>query len=385
MCVDTRDTPHPHQSLVTGREIVHLSSSGETQNADSICFEDIFLDTAGTLTPYTMCQPTQTLPSELPLSAISVVGMIGEGAFACVFQVYAPLVFNDLSEDRLLQKGPRQTYAMKQLRRDDPAGRDSLLNEARILSAIPQHPNIISIRGVSHKFWSNPKNGFLLLELVYETLAETLHRCRVCRSRQRYLPSADPSTAANKNFLTRWLQRSRKEDREAREYDEMDRIQEMALGVARALQFLHAHRIIYRDLKPENVGIDFDGNVRLLDFGLARKVEDKEDCLYRRRMSGMTGTPRYMAPEIAVREHYELSADVYSFGILLWEICTMQLPFSQFKSSKTLADRISSGKKRPQLMLVHSPSVRKIIKSCWDSIPEQRPSMAKVATQLEAL
>ena len=84
-----------------------------------------------------------------------------------------------------------------------------------------------------------------------------------------------------------------------------------------ALRYLHSKKIIYRDLKPENVMIDETGHVKLVDFGFAKRVDNK-------KLKTLCGTPEYMAPEILLKpcQGYTYSADFWSLGVLVFELLT---------------------------------------------------------------
>mmetsp|Transcript_29488 Transcript_29488/g.5330 ORF Transcript_29488/g.5330 Transcript_29488/m.5330 type:complete len:134 (+) Transcript_29488:179-580(+) len=77
-------------------------------------------------------------------------------------------------------------------------------------------------------------------------------------------------------------------------------------------QYLHKHNIIYRDLKPENIMIDEYGFPKLIDFGSAKIING--------RTFTIIGTPHYMAPEIILGKGYSQSADIWSMGIILYEL-----------------------------------------------------------------
>ncbi|XP_053119088.1 rhodopsin kinase GRK1 [Hemicordylus capensis] len=88
------------------------------------------------------------------------------------------------------------------------------------------------------------------------------------------------------------------------------------------LEHLHQNRIVYRDLKPENVLLDNEGHVRLSDLGLAVELEDGKD-----KTKGYAGTPGFMAPELLKGEEYDMSVDYFTLGVTLFEMIAAKGPF----------------------------------------------------------
>jgi serine/threonine protein kinase len=91
----------------------------------------------------------------------------------------------------------------------------------------------------------------------------------------------------------------------------------IALQVARAVDYIHSKKVIHRDIKPENINIDATGKVKMMDFGIA-----KSDGMKLTRVGFTLGTPYYMAPEQVLGRELTPQADVYAFGVMLFELLT---------------------------------------------------------------
>merc|ERR1711972_1259256 len=89
------------------------------------------------------------------------------------------------------------------------------------------------------------------------------------------------------------------------------------------LEELSERNIVYRDLKPENVMLDQQGYLKLIDFGMAKKLEEGKTKTFT-----MMGTPHYMAPEVMRGHGYGTEVDIWSFGVMLYEFVCGYLPFA---------------------------------------------------------
>lgn len=258
----------------------------------------------------------------------------------------------------LLAENSEDNYAVKFLKREVMAsakdysnGAADLMVETQILSTIKSHPNIITLHGVAAAgvsgFAEGTEGGYFL---ILDRLTDTLD-----------------------NRLATW---------KTKKVNLFERTK-VAFNLASAVNHLHEYNIVFRDLKPDNVGFDANGTLKLFDFGLAKELNPRErvaDDTY--KMSGNTGTRRYMAPEVVLNKPYGLSADVYSFGVLLWEICSLTESFEGMKLKEHLND-VVKGDVRPKLNSKWSETLQNIMK--WSWMPEQgvRPPMLEIRRALK--
>ncbi|KAL8908540.1 MAG: hypothetical protein Q9207_000750 [Kuettlingeria erythrocarpa] len=126
--------------------------------------------------------------------------------------------------------------------------------------------------------------------------------------------------------------------------------------------------ILHRDLKPDNVFLGNDNQVKLGDFGLSKLMQSHDFA------STYVGTPYYMSPEICAAERYTLHSDIWSLGCVMYELCARKPPFDA-KTHLQLIQKIKDGRVEP-LPAVYSPELQSTIKSCLKTNPHQRPDTA---------
>ncbi len=152
-------------------------------------------------------------------------------------------------------------------------------------------------------------------------------------------------------------------------------ILDVATQIARALSAAHEHGIVHRDLKPENVVQTESGAVKILDFGLAR-IESRESSVSGPRLThaGMfLGTPAYASPEQLLGHEVDRRTDIFSFGIMLYELAARQHPFATTDCMSTMARILES--EAQDLRLVNPAIPRefdRIVRRCLKKRPADR-------------
>jgi len=143
-----------------------------------------------------------------------------------------------------------------------------------------------------------------------------------------------------------------------------DQIRRIALQLAQALYYLHSNRIIHRDMKPQNILIGSGGIIKLCDFGFARAMSQSTIVL-----QSIKGTPLYMAPELVQEQPYNHSVDLWSFGIILYELFVGEPPFYSNKLNSLIQLIIKNTVKYPENM---SPEFKSFLQGLLQKEPNKR-------------
>jgi hypothetical protein len=174
-----------------------------------------------------------------------------------------------------------------------------------------------------------------------------------------------------------------------------------AIDAAKGMEFLHGLKPvrIHRDLKSPNFLVSKRWMVKVADFGLSRKIATEQDkktgkkgaarapllmgrChLYPTSYTGKVGTTQWRAPELHTSQRYGTSADVYSFGIVLWEMQTCQLPFFHYKFQYEVEDAVLAGE-RPPIPMDCREDYKHLITACWHNNPKERPTFKEILNNL---
>ncbi|KAI6182324.1 Mitogen-activated protein kinase kinase kinase [Aphelenchoides bicaudatus] len=227
-----------------------------------------------------------------------------------------------------------KNVAIKLLDRD--LDHSHIHNEAKILSSFA-HTNIIKIYAAFH----GEQSGLILELMEGGSLHELLHQ----RRHIQYFAC----------HVVGWAQQ-----------------------VLDALNYLHTLQLVHRDLKPLNMLLTNDFiTLKLCDFGTAAEL--------RTSMTNNRGSAAWMAPEVFRGKKYNQACDIFSFGILLWEIVTRKQPFDDWDShAYTILWQVSEGRRPPDIRNCPK-ALMDLIKSCWADNPKDRPTVDVLITVVESL
>ncbi|GAQ78444.1 Protein kinase superfamily protein [Klebsormidium nitens] len=153
----------------------------------------------------------------------------------------------------------------------------------------------------------------------------------------------------------------------------------MALDVAKGMNYLHSCSppIVHRDLKSPNILVDRDWTAKVGDFGMSRL----KHATYISSMTG-AGTPEWMAPEVLRSEPSDEKCDVYSFGVILWELTTMQRPWGGMKTGQIIG-AVGFQDQRLPIPDTVDPTIASLIRNCWKRDPRGRPAFQDVVVVLK--
>lgn len=251
-----------------------------------------------------------------------VEALLGEGGMGAVYRAY----------DRELDR----TVALKLIRPElgsDPTITQRFRQELLLASKI-SHKNILRIHDLGEA------NGTKFISMAYVE-GEDLHRLLL---REGRLP--------------------------------LDRALAITRQLCSALEAAHAEGVVHRDLKPQNILLDKTGQVYVSDFGLAKSLEPDATQV---TLSGQfLGTPRYMSPEQALAAPLDHRSDLYSLGLILYEMVTGEIPFKAESTLQTMYLRVHEKPSDPR---EHNPDLpgylAEIILRCLETDPAQRYQSAR--------
>jgi serine/threonine-protein kinase len=266
-------------------------------------------------------------PAIVTLGKYQIRGTLGRGAMGTVYDGWDPVIGRRVA-----------IKTVRMLDHDDAEAQEALArfkNEAQAAGRL-SHPNIVAV----YDYGESDETAFIVMEFIEG------------RSLKDRLDTKEPIPLA-----------------------ETVRIMQLVLA---ALQFSHAKGVIHRDIKPGNVMLTTDGQVKLADFGIAR-IESSVMT----QVGTMIGTPAYMSPEQLLAEPVDARTDIYSSGVLLYQLLTGERPFEGGLPA-IMHKALNTTPKRPsEVSLTAPPALDAVVARAMARRPEDRyPNAASFALAL---
>ena len=277
------------------------------------------------------------VPGERYIGKYRVKGELGRGGMGAVYLAEQPGLGREVAIKELIQSA-------------DPVALKRFLQEAQVM-ARTSHPNLVQV----HDMELQGNINYLVLEFV---------RGRSLRDWINQAPIPPPQVFA------------------------------VLHGVLQALEYAHRHAIVHRDMKPENVLISDEGMVKVADFGIARLMDDTGVGGTATKTGTTVGTPQYMSPEQVASSKVDGRSDLYSTGIMLYELVAGQPPFTASDADgpfTLMAKHVQAPPKPPSVFRPGlNPELEQVILKSLSKRPEDRfqsgqefdEAMSRVADQM---
>lgn len=306
-------------------------------------------------------------PPPLPqqIGHYQVVAKIGEGGMGVVYRARDTKLNRDVALKLLPPEFAEDASRMARFER-----------EAQLL-ALLNHPKIAAIYGLEE----SGSTRALVMELVEgPTLAERIGKSSASAPRKAGSASRTQAAASASGSKTSASASIGTGARKAA--IPIDEALPIAQQVAEALEYAHEHGVIHRDLKPANIKLTTDGDVKVLDFGLAKAMGPEDASgdvsnsptlsLAMTEAGLIMGTAAYMAPEQARGKPADRRADIWAFGCVLYEMLAGQKAFEGETVSDVLASVIRAEPDWSALPETTLPAVRRLVRRCLAKDPKQR-------------
>lgn len=282
---------------------------------------------------------------EVPRTNVELIRELGQGSFGMVYEGIAKNII----------KGEAETHCAVKTVNEHATDRERIefLNEASVMKAFDTF-HVVRLLGVV----SRGQPTYVVMELMAQGDLKTYLRS--------HRPDAEGSLA--KGELPR-------------EPPKLQQIQQMAIEIADGMAYLSAKKFVHRDLAARNCMVAGDFTVKVGDFGMTRDIYETD--YYRKGTKGLLPV-RWMSPESLKDGVFSSNSDVWSYGVVLWEMATLAMqPYQGLSNEQVLRYVVDGGvMERPE----HCPDrLYELMRACWAHRPSLRPSFMQLVAELAPL
>jgi len=286
-------------------------------------------------------------PWEFPRHHLKIYGILGEGCFGQVWKCEALNIDGNKGTTTVAVKTLKESASEKE--------KKDLIAELNVMKMLDPHPNVVRLLGCC-TLGSEKEPTFVIMEYVAKgKLQEFL---RKSRAEHYYGNLHGSSQKLTSRDLTSFC-----------------------YHVAKGMAYLSSKKVVHRDLAARNVLVTENNICKVADFGFSRDI--MIDNIYERKSEGRLPI-RWMAPESLYDNIYTTKTDVWSYGVLMWEIATLgSTPYPGMSGSEVMK-RVKEGHRleKPEHC---DREIFNMMFYCWDKDPAERPSFTQLVKDLEAL
>ena len=266
----------------------------------------------------------------VPFSDIELTRPIGKGATSDVYVGSFNFCSVAIKRVKLSSLGAKQI--------------SNIVNEASCLKKI-KHPNVIALYGLSI---DQSQNLYIITELCEQLSMKSFFK--------KFKEKIPPAVKVK-----------------------------LMMDIAKSLFHIHGERlaIIHRDIKPENIFLTTELKAKLGDFGIAKVNDGAEGTVVEKDKLDTIATLHYMAPECMLRGQYTAASDIYSFGVLCWELLHEKEPFEGLNEFNLISSVVNSKGMLEFDRSVVPEEVAVVLRACLSINPEDRPSAKTLCTKID--
>ena len=290
---------------------------------------------------------------------------LGNGSFSSVYEVK----FIQSLDQRIIETNDVVVKILRQEVLKKPAVfaacAADLVKEGAIMASL-NHENVMSVLAWTPAGLDGYQTGrtdgfYLVLDRLQATLSERIEEWIEESCKLRYAFKHRGQKKAD--FLKKRL----------------DALSKLGNGIS----YLHSKRILHRDLKPDNIGFDRKGVLKVYDFDVSRLMPESSTVDETFLLTKKVGSFRYMSPECAKGEEYNLKADVYSFGLLCHEVITLEKPYEDVLPEEH-NKMVFYKHYRPWIPSSWTQDMSSLLRCCWSEHIASRPTIEEACKLLEA-